>query len=251
MGRRFTRRGIEVFFLCLLVIFGLNRLIKPDNLSKIERLEGKLKRDSNNASVILQLADSYYKKAIHLSSSVESYPYLEGAISLYKRAYAIDKDPKTAFYLGRAYFTIAKYSKEKEGVEFYKNALKNFLFAYEKGLVDKELFILIAHSYLISGSLDKAIEFYKKAILLSKKDPIILLNLAFCYKEKEEFDEALKYLKMIDEPQERELSINLHLEIGDIYEKKGLLFLARKEYLLVLEKDKRNKTAIDALKRLE
>lgn len=250
MGRSFRKRGIKVFLLCGLVIFGLNRLIQPKNLSKIENLEKKLKRDSNNPSVILSLADSYYKKAIHLSS-IESYPYLEGAISLYERLFAIDKDPKTAFYLGRAYFNIAKYSKGKEREEFYKNALKNFLFSHEKGLVEKELFILIGHSYLIEGNFDRAIEFYKKALNLSKKDPIILLNLAFCYKEKEDFDEALKYLKMIDEPKESELSINLHLELGDMYEKKGFLLLARKEYLSVLEKDKNNEIAIDAIKRLE
>lgn len=249
MGRRFRKRGIKICLFCILLLFGANRLIQPNNVSKIESLERRLKRNSNNLSLILSLANSYYKKAIHISSPAESTPYLEGAISLYKRALKIDKDPKIAFYLGRAYFNIAKYANEKD--KFYKASQKHLLSSYSGGFTSPELFILIGHNYLIQKDFDKAIEFYKKGLSISKKDPIILLNLAFCYNENGEYDKALQYLKMIDEPKEKELYTQLHLQLGDIYEKKGLSLLARKEYLLVLEKDKKHKKAQDAIKRLE
>lgn len=250
MGRRrFSKRGIKVFILCVIAIFGLNRLIQPKNLSKIENLERRLKRDSNNVSIMLSLADSYYKKAIYLSSSNYSIPYLENAISLYKRAFKIEEKPKIAFYLGRTYFNLAKYAKKKD--KFYELSQKNFLFAYSGGFVAIELFILLAHTYLIEGNFEKAIEFYEKGLSICKKDPIVLLNLGFCYKEKGDLDKSLQYLKMIDEPKEKELSKELHLQLGKIYEKKGFSLLSRKEYLLVLEKDKKNKEAQSAIKRLE
>lgn len=250
MGRgRFKKRGIKVFILCVIAIFGLNRLIQPKHLSKIENLERRLKGDSNNVSIILSIADTYYKKAIHLSSSNYSIPYLENAISLYKRAFEIEKKPKIAFYLGRAYFNLAKYAKKKD--EFYELSQKNFLFAYSNGFVSLELFILLGHTYLVGGNLEKAIEFYKKGLAISKGDPTVLLNLGFCYKEKGELDKALQYLKMIDEPKEKELSKELHLQLGEIYEKMGFSLLSTKEYLLVLEKDKKNKEAQRAIKRLD
>jgi len=249
MGRRsFGKTGIKVFLFFILIIFGLNRLIGVKNLSKIEALERKLKKEPNNSLIITSLADSYYKKAIHLDTSPESIPYLEGAISLYEKGYKINKDPKTAFHLGRAYFNIAKYSKKMED---YKKAEKNFLKAYEGGFVNCELFILLGHLYLIEGSFSKAIEFYEKALLLSKKDPVILLNIAFSYKEKKDLDKALSYLKMIDGPLDYKTYINLHLLLGEIYEKKGLYLLARKEYLAVLKKERKNKRASSAIKRLE
>ncbi|MEW6006783.1 MAG: hypothetical protein AB1595_01340 [bacterium] len=252
MGRRsFAKSGIKVFFLFLLVIFGLSRIIGTKNLSRIESLERKLKEESNNQEIILSLAESYYKKAIYLDDVKESFPYFEGAIFLYKRAFNINKDPKTAFLLGKTYFNIAKYLDKEEKSKFYKNAKENFLFSYHKGFVDKELFILLGHSYLINGFFDKSIEFYKKALLLAEKDPIVISNLAFCYKEKGCLDKALSYLKTIDEPLDKETYINLHLSFGDIYERKGLLLLARKEYLIVLEKDKDNKKALRAIKRLD
>ncbi len=247
--RSFRKTGIKIFLLFFLVIFGLSRIIGTKNLSKIEALERKLKRDFNNPDIILSLADSYYKKAIYLDDSIESLPYFEGAISLYERALELNKNPKTTFLLGRAYFNIAKYSKKKE--EFYKKAQENFLFSHKNGFVNKGLFILLGHSYLIQGFFDKAIEFYEKILSISPKDPIALSNLAFAYKEKGELDKSLSYLKIIDEPMEREVYINLHLSVGDIYQRKRLYLLARKEYSIVLEKDKKNEKAAEAIKRLD
>ncbi|MEW6103639.1 MAG: tetratricopeptide repeat protein [bacterium] len=252
MARRsFAKSGIKIFFLFLLIIFCFNRIIGTKNLSRIESLEKKLKEDSNNLDIILPLAESYYKKGIYLDDARESFPYFEGAIFLYKRAFNINKDPKTAFLLGKTYFNMAKYLEKEERGKFYKEAQENFLFSYNNGFVDKELFILLGHSYLIDGFFDKSIEFYSKALLLDKKDPIILSNLAFCYKEKGDLEKALSYLKIIDEPLDKETYIDLHLSFGDIYEKKGLLLLARKEYSTVLKKDKGNEKALRAIKRLD
>ncbi|HAW50082.1 TPA: hypothetical protein DCX16_03935 [bacterium] len=249
MARRknFVSHGIKVFFALILAIFIINRIVGTKAISKQEEYEKKLKGDPRDVNAILSLADTYYKKAIHIDSE-ESIPFLEGTIALCENAQELEESTRTLFLLGKAYFEMAKYTEDKN--DLYDKAQKSFLSCIKKGLNSEELFILLGHTWLIRGYLNEAIDAYNNALSINPNNPFIISNIAFSYKEKGELDKALSILKKIEEPIDKNLYIMIHLLFGEIYERKGLFLLAKKEYISVLKKDKRNKKAKAAMKRL-
>ena len=245
----FTIRGRLFIAGVIIVVFGLARLEIGRFVGPIEIYEARLKKEPNNSEIILKLADAYYNKAIHLTSQQESLQLLDGAIVLYEKALSQEKDPKTFYLLGQACFKMAKYSEEKDS--FYKKAEDSFLSSEKDGFRKKEMFLYLGHILLLRGALDKTIEYYRKALNFSKKDPIILYNLGFCYYEKGDFDTALFYLHKIGKGSlPEDMEINIHLLRAKIYEKKKDLVLAKEEYETILSKEKTNFDARQALNRI-
>ncbi len=239
------------FFLAgiILIVFGFTRLEEGRYVGPIERLEVSLKKEPDNLKITLKLADAYYNKAIHLTSSEETKQLLDGAILLYEKALSKKKDPKTSYSLGQAYFKIAKFSEEKDSL--YKKAEDSFISSEKDGLKKKEMFLYLGHILLLRGALDNALSYYRKALDFSPKDPIILYNLGFCYYEKGDLDTAFSYLQRIGKRSlPKDIEINIHLLLAKIYEKKKDLVLAEQEYRKVLSKEKTNFDAKEALNRI-
>ncbi|MBU1261969.1 tetratricopeptide repeat protein [bacterium] len=245
----FTIRGRLFLAGIIIIVFGLTRLEEERYIGPIERYEAGLKKTPNCPKTILKLANAYYNKALHLTSSEETKQFLESAILLYEKALSWKKDPKVLYLLGQAYFKMAKFSPEKESL--YKKAEDSFMSSEKGGLKKKEMFLYLGHILLLRGEGEKAIEYYKKALNFSKKDPIILYNLAFCYCEKGDFDIALLYLRRIGKGSlPEDVQINISLLLAKIYEKKEDLALASAEYEKVLRKDKANFEARNGLNRI-
>lgn len=245
----FTVRGRLFLAGIIIIAFGLTRLEEGKYIGPIEIYEARLKKEENNPKVIVELADAYYNKAIHLTSQQESKQLLDGAITLYEKALLIKKDPETSYLLGQAYFKMAKFSPEKDSL--YKKAEDSFMSSEKDGFRKKEMFLYLGHILLLKGTLDTAIEYYRKALTFSRKDPIILYNLGFCYYEKGDFDTALSCLQRIGKGSlPTDMEINIHLLRAKIYEKKKDLASAKEEYEQVLSKEKTNFDAREALNRI-
>ncbi len=243
-----TIRGRLFLAGIIIIAFGLTRLDQGRYVGPIEIYESQLKKEENNPKVILKLANAYYNKAI-LTSEQESLQLLDGAILLYEKALSIRKDPKTSYLLGQAYFKMAKFSEEKDGL--YKKAENSFKFAEKEGVRKKEMFLYLGHILLLRGALDDSILYYGKALDFSPEDPIILYNIGYLFYEKGDFDTALLYLVKIGKRSLPEgIKINIHLLLAKIYEEKKDLVGARDEYKKVLSKEKTNFEAREALNRI-
>lgn len=187
-GRNFLL-GLSVIFFCLIELKG------ERHIGLIDHYESALAQDPKNPEIMLRLANAYYNRAIHLSAyPEEARPLLEGAITLYEDAAKLKEgDPEIAFWLGRCYFKRARYSQEED--DFYRKAQKYLSFAERNGLSEKELFVYLGHSLLLTGFLDEAISVYKKGADFYPDEPVFAQNLAWCYKEKREEKKAELWLK--------------------------------------------------------
>ncbi|MDI6751310.1 MAG: tetratricopeptide repeat protein [bacterium] len=245
----FTIRGRLFLASIILIVFGFTRLEEGRYVGPIEIYEARLNKAPNDPKAILNLADAYCNKALHLTSTEETKQLLDGAILLYEKALSKKKDPKTFYSLGQAYFKIAKFSDEKDSL--YKKAEDSFISSEKGGLKKKEMFLYLGHILLLRGALDDALSYYKKALDFSPRDPIILYNLGFCYYEKGDFDTAFLHLQRIGKRSlPKDIEINIHLLLAKIYEKKEDLVLAEGEYRKVLSKEKTNFDAKEALNRI-
>ncbi len=143
----------------------------------------------------------------------------------------------------------------KADVPSLEDTIKAFKEGVKKELSDEDS---SAHydlgiAYKEMGLYDDAIDEFKTAV----KDPARFVESAtmigLCYRDKGEQDEALKWflkaLKAPDLPEEAYLE--LHYEIGKIYENKGDLKKAVYFYKNVLEKDKRYRDIVDRIRAIK
>ncbi|MCK5568306.1 MAG: tetratricopeptide repeat protein [Spirochaetes bacterium] len=180
---------------------------------------------------------------------------------------------KSYFLLGMAYFN--------KGPNHYELAAEYLSKSFENGYNDNSLFEILGYCYFKLGLLDEAIDYLEKAKVMTPKD-IVHLFLAFAYKNKGLFESAIRefdYLiaksrddvileeafaarAWIDFQEERfeqskhnlnkvfnlnKNSAYAHFWMGNIYEKKGDLISARKEWRLALKIDPKHIGAIEKL----
>jgi len=234
-----------------------------------------LSKKPYNPRLLRYLGEAYYYISSNLTGN-EKDEILAQSIRLLRKSFVLSEEhviPKYYFILGMAYFD--------RGAKYYELAAKYLTQAIKNGYVNDKSYEIIGLCCYRLKVYDSAISYFKKAMEVSKKD-ITRLFLASSLKEKrmyksalEEFDylikntsddaireEALSQSAWIDFQEERygEAKIKLdkvlkidsnsdfaHYLLGCIYEKKGDIISARKEWRTALRINPKN---IDAIKKL-
>jgi len=229
-----------------------------------------------NPRLLRYLGESYYYISGSLAGT-EKDESLNRAIIYLRKGLVLsrfeDIRAKNYFILGMAYF--------KKGPLYYELAAEYLKTALEKGYSDNSMYEVLGFCYYKLGVPERAIQYLEKAKALTRKD-IVSLYLALSYKDHGLFESAVKELEYlikntqdqtileeaysiiawIDFQEERydEAAQNLnqvlilnpdsayaHFWLGNIYEKKGDLISARKEWRTTLKIDPKHIGAIEKL----
>ena len=145
-----------------------------------------LKHESNNPEIYANLAIAYVNN--------KDYANAQKIVNGVKNRFATDKSIKDATEL--VYQTVNNKKYEDANRYFsnseYQNALNIYLTIYP---APKDVLIAIAACYKGLDKIDKAIEYYKKAYNMDKKDSEIAYYLGVLYAEKEAWSSAKIYLQ--------------------------------------------------------
>ncbi len=125
--------------------------------------------------------------------------------------------------IGEFYFEKDHY---EEALEIFKS-----LETHEKGY---ELLEKIAYSYQCLGDFKNALDYYKKAEIVSKPRTWLLNKIAFCYRRLEKYDDAISYYKSSEELDPENLYVQTSM--GQVYMDKkefeeALKYFFKVEYL--------------------
>jgi tetratricopeptide (TPR) repeat protein len=102
---------------------------------------------------------------------------------------------------------IAEYYFEKE---YFDKALLVFLSLAEKEN-SQELFEKIGYAYQKQNNIEKAIEYYQRAMLFDNEKNWLLKKLAFCNRKLKRFDEALKLYKRLEKNNQEDFHTQANL----------------------------------------
>jgi tetratricopeptide (TPR) repeat protein len=229
-----------------------------------------------NSQLLRYIGEAYYFISTGLTGT-EKIESIDRAIIYLRKGITLsplnDILTKSYFILGMSYF--------RKGIHYYGLAASYLGKALEQGYRDDSLPEIMGYCYYRLGAYDEAINYLGRAKAVHEKD-VVLLFLAHSYKNKgqyesarEEFqklvqkseddailEEAYSALAWIDFQEERydqaietiakvfelnESSAEAHYLYGNIYEKKGDLISARKEWRLALKIDPKHIGAIEKL----
>jgi len=229
-----------------------------------------------NPRLLRYLGESYYFISGSLSGN-EKDESINRAIMYLRKGIVLshfeDVLDKSYYILGMAYF--------KKGPVYYELAAEYLKKAIEGGYIDNFLYEVLGFCYYKLGVPEKAIKYLEKAKTITDKD-IVSLYLGLSYKDQGLYQSAVKELEQlientkdktileeaysvlawIDFQEERYeqatqnlnqvLQINpdsayAHFWLGNIYQKKGDLISARKEWRTTLKIDPKHIGAIEKL----
>lgn len=135
-----------------------------------------------------------------------------------------------------------------------ENQQKALTYAKKEGLIGNEIMFLssVAHMHFELGDIERAEEFYREALSLSKGLDLdyilgkLYSHLGQLYNSKNEFDKSIHYYRLASlkfYPLDNTLGLaNVHNNIGRVFFKKGDLDLAEKNYQLSKDFFKKLKT---------
>jgi tetratricopeptide (TPR) repeat protein len=241
-------------------------------------LEGTpyLQKKPYNAELLRYIGEAYYYIASGLTGEEKSESIDRSIIYLRKGITLSPLDDlltKTYYILGMAYF--------KKGNNYYELAADYLEKALRQGYTDESVFEIMGYCYYRLGAYDSAIRYLKRAKTVSEKD-VVSLFLADSFKEKGQYESAqAEYRSLVqksqddaileeaytalaeidlygekyDEAQENishvlalnDNSAQAHYLSGNVFEKKGDLISARREWRLALKIDPKHIGAIEKL----
>ncbi len=214
---------IKIIGLALLSISSLVLIISCSSMQNI--LGWSKPYDSRDAEMARLLSnvrphqgnpDSHYLLACYYQERGRH----KEAIEEFRKVLFIDPNYTKAYNgMGVSYDLLGNFSN---AIEFYKQALK---INPDMDYVHNNL----GYSYLLQGNFDEAIAAFRNAIDLNGQNTRFHNNLGLAYGEKGQYDLALAEFKLAsDEPK-------AHLNMAQIYFKKGLMDEAKNHYAMALK----------------
>jgi tetratricopeptide (TPR) repeat protein len=235
-----------------------------------------LERRPYNPRLLRYIGESYYYISTSMTGN-EKEESLTSAIRYLRKSIVLspfnDVLTKAYYILGMSYF--------RKGISYYELAAEYLRHSLELGYNDNSVYEILGYCYYKIGALDEAVTFLEKAKTEAPRD-IVLLYLAFAYKDKEMYGTAVKELNYlidnsrddaiyeeafsaliwIDFHEERfdvakknilsilevnENSAFAHFWLGNVHETEGDLISARKEWRKTLKIDPKHIGAIEKL----
>jgi type IV pilus biogenesis/stability protein PilW len=191
---------------------GVNYLGEGKTTQAIKELDEAVKISPGNADYQHGLGLAYQQKGLY-----------DDAITKYKKA--LELDPKLTEARNNWGTVLLATGKNDEAIATFEQCLKDKVYATpEKAAYN------IGVAYFNKKDLDKAMEYYQKAINLKEDNAVAMYNLAFCLEEKKNVPKAAQWYKKAatSDPTFKEANYRLGVILTDQQDYKGALEALKK-----------------------